>query len=414
MPKAVEFACSRRTRAALAALALGLVSAPLVGEDFFRLKEQISQRAWLRGGPLHLESSFVLRNLGYSTNIYQLAANKKPDWVSDASLALTVSAFVGRRLILQLRDTPHYNHFAWNQQERAWGNDLEAGACSYLGRFNLSARSGRHRLFVQPTLETGFFMRETGTRGSAAVDYGRRDRFTVGLQLDWRRLEYERRVRGYDITDSSRLLSREEWSAGLSVNRRVFTRTFLSFSGLYFRHRFPHYPVRDRDGGEFSIALRLPEIGRVQGTLAGGLRLYRPLSALFHRYARPFGSGLVTATLLGRLRLRGHYRIDNNYSIYGPDYYFDVRALGAGAEVAVTRRLRLAGDVTAERRDYRFLGRRELVRRDDVRTVRLDLVLTLSSRLAMGVSGTASFSDCSQPTYQQDFSRAGLFLRVDF
>jgi hypothetical protein len=421
MPKADNKTASPRRwrlpggrRPALAGLFLCLCVCRADAEDIERLKARIAGHSWFTRGAIYLDSAFSLDGLGYSSNIYRLAMNKAPDWTSDMALSMGLSAFIGNRFALQVRETPHYAFYAQNPEERTWGNELELSVHGAIGHFNLSCRVERNSLFVQPTFETGIRSRVIEKRQLFSVDYGAPDYFFVNLQVTHEELGYRNRVLGFDTFDSNRLMSREEWGTGLSLNRRIFTRTFVALSGRYFKTTFPFMPSRDRQGGECSLQLRFPEIGRIEGSVSCGFRIFVPLRPQYRNYARPFGNGQVSMALLDRLRLRLHYQLDNQYSLYRPDFYFDIQAAGAGGSCFLNSRLRVDGDFTLENRDYRALGRSERVWRNRLRSFQLGLVLTMSEKWETGITGVLTHSNSSDPLYRQDADRVGMFLHYVF
>lgn len=397
----------------LVILLLSLWAAPLLhAEDFFLVKDEIIENAWLKTSIFYLAPGLRLTGMGYNTNIYSYEAMETPDWTADLGLQLNLAVILKNRLILQVRESPSYSLYLENDGERAFNNVLQLAAYTWVGRFNIKYEFENAYVRQQVNPETGWRVRGWEDDHTLSIDYGSMNRFFINVYLRRNSFAFENEL-FFNTFNMNRLFNRTEYWVGVGLNKVLFTRSRFTFQYEYFDQRFQYAPQRDRTGRQFSMGFRFPAGSRITGTLLYGLRFIRPNNTYYRDFVAPFGGGRLGIQLMRRLRLDVTYRLDNRYSFAGVDLYYDTRTLGGGLTYRLSRRLRVSYGLTGGFRSYRLLSGGGETRRDDFYISRAALTVQLAEGSEMGVEYRAYRSDSTHLRFLRSYDYIGGYIRYD-
>lgn len=385
------------------------------GEDFFSLKKQLVDSSRFRLGFLYINPLLTLENVGYTDNIYSYDNISRPDWTADAGLDIRVSSLLGHRFIIVLKDKPFYSWYAENKSEEAFNNNLNLSLHSYIGRLNVSVDVERSSYRQRPTREFGSRVRFTREGETISIDYGKHTALYVNLYAGVLRHQFEDdHYLGNPEFDLSRLLNREELNAGVNLNKIVFSRTKMYLNYEYFSYSFLHSPERNGDGSLVSLGFIFPQIGILTGSLRLGYKFYSPRNPIYQDYSTPFGNGKISLTLFRRLKLKGNYLLENFFSFYNPEQYYNDRTAGGGAEFYITRNIKIGYEYHVGRMTFRNLVDGAVRRTDDTSRSTVTLGIRLYKNFGIGVQYIRFRGESDELNFSRSYEFIGGYITHEF
>ncbi|MCP4156258.1 MAG: hypothetical protein GY757_51570, partial [bacterium] len=262
------------------------------------------------------------------------------------------------------------------------------------------------------SLESGWRIRRWETSHRVSLDYGRRNRFYFNLYVQKRELTYGDELL-LDTFNMNRMFNRTEYLLGISANKNIFSRSTLAFQFEYFDDRFLYTKLRNRTGGQVSMRLTIPAGSHLTGQMRIGLRFTRPQSSLYRDFTKPFGSGTLTLSLMGRFRLQVNYRLDSTYSFAAADLYYDVRTIGSGLSFFITREISISYNYTTGYRTYKLIGVNDESRRDQFSTSRIRLRIRRGEKTELGFEYGINRTDSTSLRFNRSQDYIGGYFRYD-
>ena len=389
---------------------------PMVrGEDFFSLKKRLVESSRFRFGFLYINPFLTLDNVGYTDNIYSYDNISRPDWTADVGLDVRVASILGDRFIVVLRDKPFYSLYLENKTEEAFNNNLNAALHTYLGRLNLTFEVERSSYRQRPTREFGSRVRFSREGETVSIDYGKHTSFYVNLFAGVTRHRFENdNYLGNPEYDLSRLLDREEVNTGVNLNKIMFSRTRMYLNVEYFSYSFTHSPDRNGDGSLVSVGFILPQIGLVTGSLRVGYKFYSPRNPVYQDYSTPFGTGKVSVLLFRRLKLKVNYLLENYFSFYNPEQYYNDRTAGLGAEFYFTRSIKIGYDFHVGEMVFRNLVDSAVRRTDNTQSSTLTLAIRLYKNFGIGVQYIRFRGESDEFNFSRSYEFIGGYITHEF
>lgn len=373
-------------------------------EDFFAVKERIIREAWIKKFSLYISPTLSITNLGYTSNIYSYQDIEEPDWTADVGINLRAAAVLKDRFILMIDEFPYYSFYVKNKNEEAFNNKFQFTVYTHVWRFNLNYKLNLNYIRVRPNSEFGIKTRHKERNHAFSIDYGRHDRFYINLYAARNQREYtdERYLEDYDLSK----LDREEILLGIALNKRIFSRTRLSLNYEYYEYRFLYAPGKDGLGGKLSLGIDFPEISRVRGSLRCGWKSFFPENPDYTEYSKPFGAGKLSIRLFRRFKFHFNYLVDNFFSFWNPDQYFDERSFEAGVEYYLGSRIKVGYWYRAGDLSYKNLGDGIETRKDDIYSARFSIGVRIFRKMGIALTYTIYRADSNQ----LDFTRRYNFI----
>lgn len=341
----------------LAAFASLAVFPPLASASTWRgddLLSRFSLAPW-KVGPFRIEPQIVLSDFGYDSNIYT-----QPNAVSDYSFTAgpQINAFLtfGRKIFLSFSESPRYVYYMHTTRERTWNNYLNGSLSFLLNRFFIQL--GAHWIDARQRLNYEIDIRprlnDTGYDASILWQPTRRTSFELALHQS--RYRYEN-----PIDDPNRIagqLDRNQKILNFTIFNQLTprTRAFLDFE--YGRANFAS-PDNPRESLSYAGygGFVFSTLGRVNGRIRLGYKIYHPLVAGIADYRGLVGDSDISVSLFRSFALRGSYRRDVQFSISFISPYFIEESYGAGISYYfLRRRFRLDYDYSQLRYDYPIMG----------------------------------------------------------
>jgi hypothetical protein len=171
---------------------------------------------------------------------------------------------------------------------------------------------------------------------------------------------------------------------------------------------------RDASSQTIGFGVELPEIGIVQGGFHIGLNYFDPKNPLFKPSQNFNGSGNVRVTLLKRLRLRLFYMLGTNFSYAANDLYYNNQMFGGGADLYLTRFLKVSATYQEGHLKYHSLLDLELKRSDWTSQQQYSLSVPFLGNASLGIAYTVYRlrSDAMNLDYTR--SHWGGFISYEF
>ena len=409
----LSFSSPKRNPFKLLLLLTLTLTLTLFPDDFFTVKDKVIEESRFKLGFVYLTPLLLIENIGYTSSIYTYDAEDHPDWTGDIGLGLRASAIAANRLILQAEDLPVYSFYLENEELRRWSNRFETTAYSYAGPFNFKAGFRLHDLYRRPQLEFSRPYHYRDSEWSGEVDIGRkRDLFlTVYASLGDMEYDDDPYLGAYNLAER---LNHKMTTLGLRLNKRVFTSTIVYANYERLDFNFEQSPGRDTMADQVALGVEFPEIGTLRGNFQIGIRRFHPGNPLYKSAQRANGRGDVSLTLADRLRLNVIYQLDTLFSYWSSDQFYDNKTLGGGADVYLTRFLKIGGTYRDGRLKYfSLLDLREL-RHDRIRQQHYYAAVPFLGKTSLGFS--YNISRLTSDALELDYTRSywGAFLQYGF
>jgi hypothetical protein len=376
----------------------------LQADDFFKVKQRIIENAWIKTFSLYIQPTLSLENLGYNSNIYSYREISEPDWTADAGVNINIAAILKNRFILMIDEFPYYSFYAKNKNEEALNNKFQFSLYTHLGRFNLNYRLNRNSIRGRSSSEFGPRTRRRENNHEFTLEYGRLDRFFLSLYGSRGNMEYtdDKYLENYDLSH----LDREEIVIGTALNKRIFSMTQLSLNFDHYEYNFANDPAKDGVGEKLSLGIKFPEIGKVTGSLRFGWKSFSPDNPLYKNFSKPFGSGDLTIRMLRRVKLQFRYLVDNFFSFWSGDEYFDERSASAGIDYYFSRKIKIGCRYDRGALSFKKLGGGIETRSDDFEITEFSIGFRLFKKMGIALTYTIYSATSSQ----RDFSRSYRFI----
>jgi hypothetical protein len=320
-------------------------------DDFFAVKDQVISESRFKLGFLYFTPLLLLENVGYTSSIYTYQNEEYPDWTGDIGLGVRASAIMANRFILQVEDLPRYSFYLENKGYRTWSNQFEANAYSYVGPFNLKAGFRQHDLHQRPRLEFSRPYHYRDSEWSGEVDIGKRNRLFVTAYASFNKSEYDDDPYLGNFNLAERLNHRED-TFGFRLNKPIFTSTIVYANYERTDYKFAESLERNSQAQQIALGVQFPEMGALQGSFQIGIRRFEPGNPLYQITQRANGRGDVSLALAERIRLNAFYEISTRFSFYSSDVFYDDYSFGGGAQVYLTRFLKVGGTYRDGRLKY--------------------------------------------------------------
>jgi hypothetical protein len=354
----------------------------LRADDFFAVKDKIVEESQFKLSFLYFTPLLLLENVGYTSNVFNYDTGTNPDWTGDVGLGLRGSAVAANRLILQAEDLPVYSYYLENSNLRTWSNRFKAAAYSYAGPLNFKVSFVLNDLTQRPIQEFSRPFHYKNSAWSGEIDWGNHSSIFLTAYAKFGRLAYDENpyLENFNLAES---LNRRETAFGLTLNRRIFTRTIVFLNYELNDFSFTANSGRNSRSQSVGIGMKLPEMGILHGGFQIGFVRIEPKNPLFKTSQNLNGQGNVSLTLFKRLRFNLFYALQTNFSFTADELYFDNQEYGGGVDLYLTSYLKLGGSYQEGRMNYHSFI--------DLATQRRDRTSQQHYYLAVPFFGNASF-----------------------
>jgi hypothetical protein len=381
-------------------------------EDFFKVKERIIQDARIKTFSLYISPNLSITNLGYTSNIYSYRDLEEPDWTADVGINLGVAAILKDRIILKVDEFPYYSFYLKNKHEEAFNNLFQFAVYTHLGWFNLEYRLNLNNIQQRPNSEFGIKTRYKEQKHAFSIDYGRHERFFINLYAEQNQREYTDRqyLQVYDLSH----LDREDTFLGIKLNKRIFSRTRLWLNYEYYQYRFLQSSQNDGFGGKLLLGVDFPVISKIKGSLRFGWKSFFPENPDYNDFLKPFGSGTLSLKILKRFKFHFNYLVDNFFSFWNENQYFDEHSFDIGIEFYFNSRIKVGYEHRWGTLSFKSVLDGSLSRTDDFYRSSFSLGFRIFKKTGIVMDYTIYHADSTQLDFKRRYHFFGGKITHEF
>ena len=357
------------------------------------LAQMVEAAGW-RLGIMRINAAFTLANAGYDTDVYYgYTEESVPDWTFSAGLPVQILVPLGKKVVLDVSDTPQYLFYLDTERERAWNNTFRGLLHIALDRVYVQAGGRRADVHMRfsPELDINVHEKRDGLDGLFFWQASQSTSFA--FLYNWARYDYgDAEYLGMTISE---MLNRDEQHFDLVTYIQPSSRTRLSLDGQYGAFAFLTGEGA-RDAQSYAVFGGIEFLPRAGEVVAGiGLRGGLRLGYMYFDMEEPDlndGSGFsgeadIILDLTARTSLHGTFSRGFQFSIYAGATYFVSTRYGGGFLHRLSPRAALSYDVSFVRTSYPEGGVIEGLQ-DQFTSHAVNLNLRLGRHLDMVFMGT--------------------------
>ena len=209
-------------------------------------------------------------------------------------------------------------------------------------------------------------------------------------------------------------MNRSKGSISLTFNKVIFTRTLFFLKSEYYDLNFDSDSQRNGSGGIFSVGIKFPEVSILKGEFQIGVKYFTPEDPAVSKYSKPNGSGNIFIRLTKRFKLGLGYTIDNIYSYFDPNQYFDLRRYTIGLDYYIGRNIKAGYSFSTGETVYRKLTGEETGRNDITEQSDFKLGIRISGNMELGIQYTRYTGRSSFYEFTRSYNFIGGYINHEF
>jgi hypothetical protein len=271
-------------------------------------------------GPLALEPSFQLTNLGIDTNVFNSVDNPQRDFTMTMEPQTLAWLHLGRGL-LSARLGAGLVYFRKFAGERAINTDNQVRFDLPLNRFRPYVVEQYSNARQRPTEEIDARARYRDNATTVGVDLGLLSRTTVGVYGRRDQLAYAANQQFFGA-DLAAALNRTEIAAGVDLKHELTPFTTLVLSGETARDRFELSPDRNSRTVQGTLGVVLSPAALISGNASVGYQSFEMPGAHVSSYHGLTATAGVGYVLLGVTRFDVQVTRQVQYSFDGNTPYY--------------------------------------------------------------------------------------------
>jgi hypothetical protein len=383
------------------------------------ISNMVDSARW-RTGALRINAALALANAGYDTDIYYGYFDEPvPDVTALASLPVQLLLPVGKKVILDVYESPEYAFFLDTEQERAWNNVLRVQTHVALDRLYIAARGELSNVRQRLSPELNINYREIRNSLGGTLLLQTSQKISVAALVEKARYEYTDAV--YGDTNISDSLSRDEsyfdWITYIQPNSRV--RFFVDGQYGLIDFREASASVRNtRSYAGFAGLTFIPREGETrpvepaQGRISLGYKRFDIVDDRFTDGSALVGAITFSMGVFKKTVARIAFFRDFEFSVYPGSIFFYSTTYGGGLSRRLSLHSTFSYDLTFDRVLYPPAEEIGIPSGTDLRytTHRIALDVRLARHLEMSFFGFLSQRKIIDPGASFDRNFIGFSL----
>jgi len=284
----------------------------------------------LRVGPLWMNPTVAMTNIGVDNNVFNEPAqqNPKSDFTFTLTPAVDLWLRVGDTWVVGriVEDLIWYDTYA---SERNASTGYTVGWRVPLARFGFKIDASRRNARDRPNLEIDTRAERAETKVTGLVEYRMLSKTYVGVILERQGTDYD----GEEFYNGANLQSELDHTTtggGLSLRYQLTPLTSLSLTATRKDDRFKYSPLRNSSQSSVSGSIFLDKFALIRGSATFGYTDFRPDLQTLQAYRGPTASASLSYTLLEATRFTFDLGRDVQYSYdVSQAYYVQTRVGGS-------------------------------------------------------------------------------------
>jgi hypothetical protein len=297
----------------------------------------------VRIGPLLVDPTISLTNLGVDTNVFNEPDDQSPkrDFTATVVPKADLWMRVGRT---GLAGTVG-EEIVWYQKyttERSANTNYKVGWHVPLNRLTFNVGGSYLTTHDRPGFEIDARSRHTEAGGTASAEVRWLARTFFGVQASALKTEFDTTAT-FDGVNLHDALNRTDTTGGLTIRQELTPLTSVSVVVAREQQRFELSPLRNADSTEVTGKVTFDPAALIKGTASVGYRSFQPVDPLLPAYQGSIASVDLTYTLLGTTRFSVLVARDVQYSYEVEQPYY----LQTGVSGSIAQQLYGPFDVVA-------------------------------------------------------------------
>jgi len=276
----------------------------------------------VRIGPLWLNPSISLPNIGIDTNVFNDPANLTPrrDFTVTVSPKTDLWLRMGRTWLSGLisEDVVWYQKYA---SERSANNTYMIGWKAPLNRLLLATSATWLTTRSRPGFEIDARAQRHEPTYTASAEVRGFAKTFIGIRGGWSQVKFDPTTffKGNSLQDQ---LNRTATTAAVTLRYELTPLTSVTFSGGRSEERFKFEPSRDSTSNDYSVGLTFDPAALIKGDAKFGYTSYKPASSDLPGYKGTTAGVGLTYTLLGSTKFSATITrdVEFSYDINQPYY----------------------------------------------------------------------------------------------
>jgi hypothetical protein len=286
-------------------------------------------------GPLWLNPSLALANLGEDTNVFNAATSNVPQ--RDFTFTLTPQSDMDLRMGRTWLMANAKEDLVWFQKfvsERSVNQNYTAGWLIPLTRvaFNVGGN------FVNTRERPGYDIDARSQRiekaGNAAIELRALSKTLLGVRGERRKIDYDKAA-VFLGTDLQFALTRTVTSGALTLRHELTPLTNLTFDAGKEQERYEFQPLRNSNSTTFDAGVSFNRLALITGSAKVWYRDFKPVSPDVPGYAGSTAMVNLSYSALGstRLGVEGVRDVEQSYDIDQPYYLLSGVSASIGQQI---------------------------------------------------------------------------------
>lgn len=366
--------------------------------------DDVRQNYRLHAGPFYVRPTFMLKELGVDTNVFNQAGEQKSDFTFTVTPQADIAVPMARRGLLRMSLGTDLVYYQKYDSERSVDPQAIARLEGYARRITVFVEDSYINSRQRPNYEIDLRSRhlQNDLAGGVNVRLSPKTSFEVAGRKGQTRFDGDAFFQGTSLKET---LDRD--STGFSVTGRYAMSNLTTFAGRYERlqDRFPFSPVRDTDSYRVMPGVEFKPRALIKGFAYVGYRSFTPLNDALPEYTGLVSQVGLSYTLLGSTTFGVTADRDVVFSFEQLTPYYVDNSYGVFVRRAVGGKWDVIGNATRHRYAYRNLQTETLLfvpERADVTDnfgINLGYRLKRQTRMGFGVayytrsSTTVTFRD---------------------
>lgn len=317
-------------------------------------------RAQWKLGPLRGNTSLTIANAGYESDIYYgYLADAVPDFSLAASIPVQALCPLGKRVVLEIYESPQYLFYLSTRQERAWNNALRGQIHLSLDRLYVQASAGHSnvRQRLSPELNINVRLKEDRLNGTVLYQISQRG----SLAFLYRATNYDHGDAQYAGTQIGKSLNRRENFFDLIAYMQPNPGVRFYLDGQFGTSQFADPTAKFKDARSYGVFGGLDfvpdventkRVAKIQGGIGLGYMRFDMVDPERVDGSDFIGNAKVSVRLQERITVRASFSRGFQYSIYSGATYYVSMNYGGGLEYLLSRHTSISYDIYFARSTY--------------------------------------------------------------
>lgn len=327
------------------------------------LTQMVKAAKW-RVGALRVNGALEFNNVGYDSDIYYGYFDEPvADFTLAAAMPVQILLPVGKKIVLDVFDSPQYIFYLDTKGERSWNNAVKGQVHIAMENFYIQIGGGLSNVRQRLSPELNLNIRQKEDRINGTLLWQASQGLSFALLYGGAKYDYgDAEIEGIPIAQT---LNRNESYVDAITYVQPSSRVRLFLDGQFGDYFFTEAASRFKDTrsyGVFGGLTFIPQEGKqrpiapLQGSIRLGYKSFDIIDPLVADGSGFVGAVDISAGMFKRTTCRGFFSQDFSFSAFSTGTFYLSTAYGGGLSRQLSRRAILSYDLTFSRSRYPGTG----------------------------------------------------------